>query len=93
MKSLHICQIATVDMSIELLLADQIHVLTAMGHRVTAVCAPGANVERLRAQGMTIETVPMRRELAPAADLQSFQKLVRLFRRERFDVVHPDTPR
>jgi len=93
MKPLHICQIATVDMSVGLLLADQIQMLAAMGHRVTAVCAPGANVERLRAQGMTIETVPMRRELAPAADLRSLWQLARLFRRRRFDVVHSHTPK
>jgi glycosyltransferase involved in cell wall biosynthesis len=47
-----------------------------------------ADVERLRAAGRCVEVVPMKRAPAPLADLVAFQRLVRLFRRERPAVVH-----
>ena len=38
---LRIAQVATADISIWVLLLDQIKALQASGHEITAVCAPG----------------------------------------------------
>jgi glycosyltransferase involved in cell wall biosynthesis len=93
MTRLKIAQVATSDASIRLLLLDHIQALAAAGHEVTAVCAPGPWVEDLRATGIEVETVAMRRELSPIKDSQTLRDLVRLFRKRRFDVVHSHTPK
>jgi len=46
------------------------------------------DVERLRADGFTVFLVPMTRSVRPVADLRSLLRLVRLFHRRRYDVVH-----
>lgn len=90
---LKIAQVATSDLSIKLLLLDQIKALEADGHQVTAVCAPGPWVETVRRTGVSVQTVPMMREISPFADLNSTLALARLFRQNKFDVVHTHTPK
>src|ERR1700676_1271978 len=90
---LRIAQVATSDVSVRLLLLDQIKALEADGHNVTAVCAPGPWVESVRSAGVNVETVPMEREIAPFRDMRSITALARLFRRHKFDVVHTHTPK
>jgi hypothetical protein len=62
---LKIAQVATADISIWVLLLDQIKALQASGHEITAVCAPGPWVERVRQEGIQVITIPMAREFAP----------------------------
>ena len=90
---LRIAQVATSDVSVRLLLLDQIKALEAAGHQVTAVCAPGPWVESVRGAGVNVETVPMDREIAPLRDIRSTVALTRLFRERKFDVVHTHTPK
>jgi glycosyltransferase involved in cell wall biosynthesis len=91
--ALKIAQVATSDVSIRLLLLDQIKALEAAGHEVVAVCAPGPWVEQVRGAGVTVQTVPMVREMAPLHDVRSLAALVRCFRQHKFDVVHTHTPK
>ena len=91
--ALRIAQVATTDVSIRLLLLDQIKALEADGHEVVAVCAPGPGVESIRSAGVTVHTVPMEREIAPLDDIRSVAALVRCFRQHKFDVVHTHTPK
>ena len=91
--ALRIAQVATTDVSVRLLLLDQIKALEAEGHEVVAVCASGAWVENLRSAGVTVQTVPMVREVAPLHDIRSVAALVRCFRQHKFDVVHTHTPK
>ncbi len=91
--ALKIAQVATADVSIRLLLLDQIKALEADGHEVVAVCAPGPWVEHVRSEGVTVETVPMVREMAPLRDVRSVAALVNCFRQHKFDVVHTHTPK
>ena len=93
MPRLKIAQVATSDMAIRVLLLDHIRALEQMGHEVVAVCAPGPRVEELRQQGIAVETVPFAREFSPAADLRALRRLIGLFRRHAFDVVHTHTPK
>ena len=90
---LRIAQVATSDVSVRLLLLDQIKALEAAGHQVAAVCAPGPWVESVRGAGVKVETVPMEREIAPLHDIRSTVALTRLFRERKFDVVHTHTPK
>jgi glycosyltransferase involved in cell wall biosynthesis len=91
--ALKIAQVATADVSIRLLLLDQIKALEADGHEVVAVCAPGPWVEHVRSAGVTVQTVPMVREMAPLRDIRSVAALVNCFRQHKFDVVHTHTPK
>lgn len=93
MARLKIAQVATSDKSIYLLLLDQIKALQEMGYEVTAVCAPGQWVERIRQQGVPVDTIGMVRELSPIHDLKSLIALYGYFRKRKFDVVHTHTPK
>lgn len=88
-----IAQVATSDISIRFLLLEHIQALREMGHDVIAVCSPGPWVDEVRQRGISVEAVPMERELSPLHDAQSLMALVRCFRRNRFDVVHTHTPK
>jgi glycosyltransferase involved in cell wall biosynthesis len=90
---LRIAQVATSDVSVRLLLLDQIKALEDDGHQVTAVCAPGPWVESVRGAGVNVATVPMEREIAPIRDVRSTVALARLFREHKFDVAHTHTPK
>lgn len=90
---LKIAQVATSDMSVRLLLLDQIKALEADGHEVVAICAPGRWVETVRDAGVRVETVPIEREIAPLRDARSLLALRECFRRHKFDVVHTHTPK
>jgi glycosyltransferase involved in cell wall biosynthesis len=64
------------------------------GHRVVLVTGPspgpeGALLAAHTVAGMTIIEVPsLVRQISPVQDLRVYRALKRLFRRERFDVVH-----
>ena len=80
-------------MGIFLLLLDQIKALQEMGHEVTAICAAGPWVKRIRQEGIKVETVKWVRELDPWNDLKALYALSRLFKNYRFDIVHTHTPK
>jgi glycosyltransferase involved in cell wall biosynthesis len=89
---LKICQLCAVDYTLKYLLTPLIDGMRAAGWHVTAVCTDEGGVADLRARGYEILTVPMSRGLHPLKHLASIAELVRLFRREKFDVVHAHTP-
>ena len=62
------------------------------GWDVTSVCSDGTHIAELRAAGYRIETVPIARSMSPVLAAQTLLALVRLFRRQRFDVLHAHTP-
>ena len=66
--------------------------MAAAGHEVVGVCADGELVDKIRARGFRVETVPLARRLSPLHHLRAIGPLRRLFRRERFDLVHVHTP-
>src|SRR5437016_5763856 len=93
MARLKIAQVAAADMSIRFLLLDQIKALQATGHEVVAICGDGEWVAALKAEGVTVETIDFPREPTPVRDFRTLLALRRLFRKDRFDVVHTHTPK
>lgn len=87
-----VCQLCAVDFTLKNFLLPLIDGMRATGWQVTAVCSDGPFVSILRAQGYTISTVTITRGINPLAALRSVLALVKLFRRERFDVLHVHTP-
>ena len=66
--------------------------MTQQGWEVVAVCTDGPFVDDLRTRGYRIETVTIARSINPLTAFVSLLALIRLFRRERFDVLHAHTP-
>jgi glycosyltransferase involved in cell wall biosynthesis len=59
----------------------------------TVACADGPEVAGLRHDGVRVLTIPIRRKLAPIADLRAIVALWRVLRRERFDLLHSYVPK
>ena len=89
---LKICQLCTVDFTMHHFLRPLMGALRDQGHDVVGVCAPGELVDRVRAEGFRVETVPLHRSANPLHNLRAWMALRRLFRDEGFDIVHVHTP-
>lgn len=87
-----VCQLCAVDFTLKKFLLPLIDGMRAAGWEVTAVCSDGAFVPALRAQGYRVETLSIARRVNPVTALRSIFALMRLIRRERFDVLHAHTP-
>lgn len=63
------------------------------GYDVVSVSSDGPELERLRAKGVKTVVVEMERRMAPLKDLKSLFQLIRVFRKEKPDIVHSMTPK
>jgi glycosyltransferase involved in cell wall biosynthesis len=92
-NEVRVAHVATIAASLPDLLLNQLCSLQAAGYDVTAVCSPGPETAVLAGTGIRHLGVPMTRRLTPLADVLSLARLYRLFRRERFHIVHTHTPK
>jgi glycosyltransferase involved in cell wall biosynthesis len=88
-----VAHVTTVDLSLRYLLLNQLERIRDEGYEVVGVSADGPDVAAVEARGIPHFAVPMTRRFTPLADLRALWALVRLMRRERFDVVHTHTPK
>lgn len=88
-----VAHVTTIDMSLRFLLLHQLLTIQEAGYEVTGVSAPGAEVAFVEAAGIRHIAVPLTRAMSPLRDLASLLSLYRVFRREKFDVVHTHTPK
>lgn len=91
-KPLRVCQLCAVDFTLKNFLLPLIDGMRMRGWQVVAVCSDGPSVADLRNRGYRIETVKIARSMNPWAAFFSLLALIRLFRRESFDVLHAHTP-
>lgn len=87
-----IAHIATVDVSLGVLLKGQLLAQREAGFDVTTISAPGRWAAELESQG--IRHIPWRhatRGWDPWEDARAFVELLRILGRERFDLVHTHT--
>jgi glycosyltransferase involved in cell wall biosynthesis len=89
---LKICQLCAVDFTLYHFLLPLMRAMREKGHEVVGVCSDGPLVARARAEGFRIEATPIVRGYNPLEHWRTFGALVRLFRAERFDLVHVHTP-
>jgi glycosyltransferase involved in cell wall biosynthesis len=87
-----IAQLTNVDFSLTHFLLPLMRELRARGHEVVGLCADGPKLAPAREEGFRIEPIPFARSANPAANLPAFLALLRLFRREKFDLLHVHTP-
>jgi glycosyltransferase involved in cell wall biosynthesis len=86
--------VATVDMSLVLLLGPQLQAFAEAGMDVVGVSAPGPFVPQLESWGIRHE--PLRhatRSMAVGQDAKALVELWQLFRRLRPDIVHTHNPK
>jgi hypothetical protein len=77
-----------------LTLTGRLRALREAGFRVTLISSPGDLLDRTAArEGVDAVEVPMRRSIAPAADLVSLVRLCWLLLRLRPDVAEFSTPK
>ncbi|HUV37589.1 MAG TPA: glycosyltransferase family 4 protein [Patescibacteria group bacterium] len=87
-----ILQLCAVDFTAYHLLRPLGAALREAGHEVAFCCSPGEGLDLLREEGFRVHPVPIVRSYNLPSHFRSLVSLVRLFRRERFDVVHTHTP-
>lgn len=87
-----ICQLCAVDFTLKNFLLPLVDGMRAQGWDVISVCSYGTYVENLAKEGYNIIPVTISRSMNPLKHVFSVLALVRLFRRERFDIVHVHTP-
>lgn len=87
-------RVVTVDMSLRWMLAGQLRYLNENGLEVVGVAADTGLMRQVRlTEEVRCVDLPMRREIAPVQDLKSLLAMIRLFRRERPEIVHANTPK
>jgi len=87
-----VCQLCAVDFTLCRFLLPLVDAMTAQGWTVEAVCSSGPETPELRAAGYAIRNIEIARSMNPFLALVSTFHLFRLFRAERYDVVHVHTP-
>lgn len=88
-----IIRAATVPTSLQVFLAGSMGALMER-YEVVLLASPGEELEAMRqACGCRVVAVPMKRQMSPLHDLLSLARLIRVFLREKPDMVHSMTPK
>ena len=90
---LKIIRLTTVDISLLNLLKGQLQYLNQIFEVVGVASDTGVLEEVSRREGIRTINVPMQREIALRDDVKSLWALYRLFRKERPDILHVNTPK
>lgn len=90
---MRIAHVANTDYFCAFLLRSQLRALARAGFDVDVVCGPGPLVGGLEAEGMRVHVVENSRRIDPGADLRTLRAYLRLFRRERYELVHTHNPK
>ena len=90
-----IIRTSTVPMSLKGFCKDLLRELREKeGYEVVAVSSPGEDLDIVaQREGVRTYGVPMERRISPLKDLKSLIGLIRVFRKERPDMVHSMTPK
>ncbi len=93
-NKLRICRIATVPFFLQNHLREQACATAAAGYDVTLVSSDGPEAPLLSTiPGLKFHAIEIPRQISPLRDLVALWQLYRLFRRERYDIVHSTTPK
>ena len=91
---MRVCFVAANSFALNAFLATPIEALVAAGWKVTvALNTQDGEVSEAVRRHAQVMPLPLNRDISPLADLPVLRELVRLCRRERFDVIHSITPK
>ncbi len=86
-------RLTTADISLNALLKGQLRYLSQYFEVVGVAADTGVLQQVAEREGVRVVDVPMHREISLWADCKSLWSLIKLFRRERPDIVHANTPK
>lgn len=87
-------RITTVPMALRYLLPGQMHFMANNGFDVLMISADGKELaEVIEKEQCRHMIVPMTRKITPLQDLKCLFQLIRIFRKEKPDIVHSHTPK
>ncbi len=86
-------RLTTADISLNVLLKGQLRYLSQHFEVVGVAADTGVLHQVAEREGVRVVDVPMHREISLWADCKSLWTLIKLFRRERPDIVHTNTPK
>ena len=87
-------RITTVPIALKYLLTGQMRMMKESGFDVIMISADGPERDEvIKQEDCPHIIVPMTRKITPFRDLQCLLKLVRIFRKEKPDIVHTHTPK
>ena len=89
----NVVHITTIDLSVRFLLWNQLKFLREAGFNVSMICSNGPWVEEIRQNGFNVETIEMKRGISPGFDIMALWKLIKYFKKMKFDIVHTHTPK
>jgi glycosyltransferase involved in cell wall biosynthesis len=87
-----ICQLCAIDFTLKKFIIPLVDGMVDEGWSVYSVCSDGEFVPELRNQGYEIITIDIARSINPFKHIITISKLFKLFKKERFDVIHVHTP-
>ena len=93
MRRIRVAHITTIDMSLQLLLLNQLLAIKRAGFEVIGISSPGPFVSKIVSSGIPHLSVPMTRSYTPLADIVSLIRLYRTVKHGRFDIVHTHNPK
>lgn len=92
-KKIKLLRVTTVPVSLNILLKGQLRFLSQF-FNVVGVSASGAEIKEIEErEGVPVRVVDMEREIAPVQDMRSLVTLFQLFRKEKPEIVHANTPK
>jgi glycosyltransferase involved in cell wall biosynthesis len=93
-KGKKLIRITTVPMSLKLLLSGQMKFMKRNGFDVLMISADGKEVNEIVAnEDCEHRIVPMTRKITPLQDLACLWQLIKIFLKEKPDIVHTHTPK
>jgi glycosyltransferase involved in cell wall biosynthesis len=87
-----VAQLCAVDFTLYHFLLPLMRASRDAGHDVVGICGDGPLADKVRAEGIRVEPVRIDRSFNLFRHVGSYRALVKLFRREKFDIVHVHTP-
>jgi glycosyltransferase involved in cell wall biosynthesis len=87
-----VCQLCAVDFTVEKFLLPLIDGMESAGWQVTTICSEGPAIPVLSKRGYRFRTVPIARSMNPFKAIRSIFALYKVFREEKFDIIHVHTP-
>lgn len=93
-QRIKIAHVTTIDATLRFLLLNQLKAVQREGFIVAGVSSPGPWARELEEMGIRHYPVPsLNRRRNPLSDIRALGELMRLFRRERFAIVHTHMPK
>ena len=94
LEGIRIARVATVAFFLVTQLKGQVTHLAKLGADVALICSPGPELKQLiLSEHLRYIPVRIERSIHPLQDLIAVFTLYRIFKRQRFDVVHTTTPK